>query len=117
MDEVEKERRFFRSLFKLLFVVGILVLLGKMLAAKKDEYYGLTESEARSKFESKLGPRIGEDKATEIADQVIPVLKDKGIIKADAGEAAVDAAAEAVADAADEAAEKVKEAVDKVTAD
>lgn len=112
--EVEKERHPFRFMFKLLVFAGVLYLAGKMLAEKKDEYYGISESEARSKIESKLGPRVGEQKATDIADQVIPVLKDRGVIKAD-----IDVAAEASTEAADlagEAATKAEEAAEKAEA-
>jgi hypothetical protein len=56
---------------------------GRLVAQKKDEYMGLTESEARSKFIQKAGPRIGDDTAEEIADQVIPKLKERGFVKAD----------------------------------
>ena len=83
MSENGKDRHPLRFLFKFALFVGFLALITKVVASKKDEYYGITESEARMKFESKLGPRIGEDKAAEIADQVIPKLKEKGVIVAD----------------------------------
>jgi len=74
-----------RFIVKLLIVLGLLAALGKFLNDKKDEYAGLTEAEARARMEAKLAARFGEDKATEIADQVIPVLADRGLFKADAG--------------------------------
>lgn len=101
MSENGKDRHPFRFLFKFALVVGFLALITKVVASKKEEYYGITESEARMKFESKLGPRIGEDKATEIADQVIPKLKEKGIIVADPVEDDADTTEEAD-DSADE---------------
>lgn len=118
----EKERHPFRFLFKFALFVGIVALIGRAIASKKDEFYGITESEARAKFESKLGSRIGEDKAAEVADQVIPKLKEKGIIKPDPAEEAVDKvqeagaeAAQAVEDAADDAADTIEEAVEDAT--
>jgi hypothetical protein len=112
MEEMQKERHPFRFLTKLLVFAGIVFGVGRVLMSKKEEYYGLTESEARAKFETKLGPRIGDDKAAEVADQVIPRLKDKGMIKADpiddAAEKVVEAAEEMVAEAADETEEVVK---------
>lgn len=107
----EKERHPFRFLFKFALFVGLLALITKVVAEKKDEYYGLTESEARAKFESKLGPRIGEDTATEIANQVIPKLRDAGVLVADPVEEAMDTVEEAV----EEAADAVEEAVEEVT--
>jgi hypothetical protein len=50
------------------------------LNGKKLEYAGLTETEARRKFEEKLAPKVGEEKAAEIADQVIPKLKKRGVV-------------------------------------
>ncbi len=85
-----KERHFFRALFKLAIFVGLISLAVKFIAGKKEEYVGLTESEARQKFEEKLGARIGEDKAAEVADQVIPKLKEKGVIVDDPITDAVD---------------------------
>ena len=83
MSDSGSSRHPFRFLFKFALFVGLITLVGKVLAANKDQFIGLTESEARAKFEAKLGGRIGTDTATEIADKVIPKLKEKGIIKAD----------------------------------
>ncbi|MGH8915095.1 MAG: hypothetical protein ACRDZM_11350 [Acidimicrobiia bacterium] len=121
MEDTATQRHPFRFLFKLLLFAGGLTAITRFVASKKKEYYGLTESEARAKFESKLAPRIGEEKATEVADQVIPRLKDSGVIKPDPMEQAVDEAKHAASDAADEmkdAAEKagdsVKDAIGKI---
>ena len=103
MEDTATERHPIRGLFKFLLFVGALVAIGRVVATKKKEYYGLTESEARAKFESQFGPRIGEDKASEVADQVIPRLKDSGVIKPDPVEEAVDTARDMASDAADKA--------------
>ncbi len=86
----EKKRRPFRVIFKLLVFLGLAAAVAKVLGAKKDELFGLTESEAREKFEQKLASRIGEDVASEIANQVIPKLKEKGVIKDDPAPSASD---------------------------
>jgi len=104
MAKSESERHPFRFLVKFLIFVGILFAASKLLAKKKDEYMGMTESEARSKFETKLGPRIGEDKAAEMADQVIPKLKEAGVIKDDPEDEVVD-----LADSAEEVLEEVSD--------
>ena len=90
--QVEKERHPFRFMLKFLLFVGILYVAGKMLAEKKNEYYGISESEARVKIETKLGPKMGDDKAAELADQIIPKLKEKGVIVADEPHDIVDSA-------------------------
>ncbi len=87
IQEIEgKERHPFRFLFKLAFYAGLIYLVSRFIAEKKDEYAGLTESEAREKFMEKMGPRIGEDNASEVADQVIPKLRERGLLKADSAE-------------------------------
>ena len=102
--QTETDRHPIRFMFKFLVFVGVLFLAGKMIAQKKSEYYGISESEARSKLE-KLSSRLGEEKASEIADQIIPKLLDKGVIKADE---AVDAT-ESVVDDTKDAVEEVVE--------
>jgi hypothetical protein len=77
------ERHPFRFLIRLAIFAGLVYAAGRLVAQKKDEYMGLTESEARSKFVQRAGPRIGDDTAEEIADQVIPKLKERGFVKAD----------------------------------
>lgn len=120
MTDMTKERHPFRFLFKLLLVVGALAAVSKVVASKSKDFQGLTESEARAKFESKLGPRIGSDKASEVADQVIPRLKEKGMIKSDVEQAVEDVkdvaseAADKVVDTAKDAGESVKDAAKKV---
>jgi hypothetical protein len=109
MTDNSTERHPFRFLFKFLLFIGVLTAASKVLAAKKKEYYGLTESEARRKFEAKLGPRIGERKAAEVADQVISRLKDKGVIKPDPAEQAVHDAKRVASDAADQVQDALEE--------
>lgn len=121
MEDTATQRHPFRFLFKFLLLIGALAAITKVVASKKKEYYGLTESEARAKFESKLGPRIGEEKAAEVADQIIPRLKDTGVIKPDPVEQAVEDAKDVASgatddmkDAAEKAGESVKNAVGKI---
>jgi hypothetical protein len=90
------------------------------MAERKKDFYGLTESEARAKFEAKLGPRIGEEKAAAVADQVIPRLKEKGVIRSDAEGAVQDAkeaasdATEKIVDVTERAGASMKDAVEKI---
>lgn len=77
------ERHPLRFLFKLAVFGGLVYVASRVIAQKKGEYMGLTESEARTKFVEKAGPRIGDETAGEIADQVIPKLKEKGFVKPD----------------------------------
>ena len=131
IEVVETDRHPFRFMLRFLMFVGILYAAGRLLAQQKQKWYGISESEARAKLEGKLSPRMGEDQAAQVADQVISKLKEKGVIKADepadivdAAEAVADDAAEAAgdtaddnADAAEDEADAVADAVEEVTKD
>lgn len=77
------KRHPFRFMFKLLLVGGLVYALGRFVAEKKNEFSGLTESEARDKLVGKIGPKVGEETASEIADNVIPKLKERGLVAPD----------------------------------
>ena len=96
---VDKEHHPLRFMFKFLLFVGILYVVGRVVAEKKAEFYGITESEARVKIETKLGPKMGEVKAAELADQIIPKLMEKGVIVADEPHDIVDSAEASVGEA------------------
>lgn len=113
--EVVDESHPIRFLIKLVIFLGLLYAAGKFLNDKKNEYSELTESEARSKFIETVGPKVGDDTAEEIADQVIPKLKDRGLVKPDPMDAAADEAKEAADDLKEAADEKVVDVSDKVT--
>ena len=111
--EVESKRHPLRFMIKFLVLVGILVAAGKFMAKQKQDWSGITEAQAREKIESRLASRVGEEKATDIANQIVTVLTEKGVIKAEE-------TADEVVDVTEEAAEGVSddaEAVEEVTAD
>ena len=122
--ESEDQRHPIRFMIKFLVFAGLLYAAGRFLAQKKNEFADLTESEAKEKLVDKISPRLGDETAEEIAEQVIPKLKDRGLVKPDP----MDAASEQVEEAAkklgedleekiDESADAVSEAVDKVVKD
>lgn len=84
-DEIEiaEGRHFFRTLVKLAVFAGLLYAAGRFVAQQKEELSGLTESQARTKFVDKVGPKLGDETAQDIADQVIPKLKERGLVKPD----------------------------------
>ncbi len=111
--EVESKRHPLRFMIKFLVLVGILVAAGKFMAKQKQDWSGITEAQAREKIESRLASRVGEEKATDIANQIVTVLTEKGVIKAEE-------TADEVVDVTEEGAEAVSddaEAVEEVTAD
>jgi hypothetical protein len=108
-EDVEKERHPFRFLLKVGFIAAFLYFAAKLIMMKKDEYYGLTESEARTKITERLEKRVGPEKANEVADQVIPLLKDRGVVKADPVSEAASELADAMSDMAGAAEEELEE--------
>lgn len=80
---MSQERHPIRTLIKLMIFVGVIAAVSRFLSEKKKEYSGLTEAEARARMEAKLAAAVGEDKAAEIADQVIPALR--GMFKSEVG--------------------------------
>lgn len=80
--EVESQRHPFRFLFKFLVFVGVLYFAGKLVAQQKEKWQGLTESEARSRIEA-MASKVDEDKAKDIADQIVAVLLERGVLKED----------------------------------
>ncbi len=121
MEEVmENERNILRFMIRFAIFAGILFVIGRMLDAKRRELSNMTETEARAMFVDKASPKMGEEQAREIADQVIPVLIEKGLLKPDpADEAAekVEDAVDGVADAAEDVKDEVADAVDSVVND
>ncbi len=118
LQELEEvDRHPFRFMLKLAMFVGLLYAVGRFLAQKKDEYAGLTESEARDKFMDKMAPRVGDDQAAEIADQVIPKLKDRGFIQPDPKDDTTEQPKAEADGKSDDDPDKVKDAVDSVVKD
>jgi len=119
MSNEGQERHPFRFLVKFLLFAGLLTAIARVMASKKAEFAGLSDSEARAKFEEKLGPWIGEEKAAEVAEQVVPKLKDAGLLEPNGAkgmEKVKDAAgktATAVKDTAKKARSSAKNAADK----
>ncbi len=108
--QVETSRHPFRFMVKFLIFVGILYAAGRLLNQQKQKFSGITEAEVRAKIETKLGPKMGEDKAAELAEQIVSKLRDKGVIKAEETHDIVDASEGAVEDV-------VEDALDAVTKD
>jgi hypothetical protein len=120
MSNEERERHPFRFLVKFLLFAGLLAAIARVMASKKAEFAGLSDSEARAKFEQKLGPWIGDEKAAEVADQVVPKLKEAGLLEPKAAENGMDKVkdvagktATAVKDTAKKASNSTKKATEK----
>lgn len=84
MEEIEtKERHPVRGLFRLIAVAAIVYFGWRLFESKREEFMGLTESEAKAKLREKLVPRLGEETADQILEQVVPKLRERGILQPD----------------------------------
>lgn len=72
-----------RKLIRLIFVAALVYLGWQLFESKREEFMGLTESEAKTKLREKLIPRVGPDTAEQIVDQVVPKLRERGIVLPD----------------------------------
>lgn len=82
-NEKKRDRHPFRFLMKLAILGALVYGAGRLVSMKKGEFADLTESEARDKLVEKISPRVGDETAEEIADKVIPKLRERGMVKAD----------------------------------
>lgn len=72
-----------RRLILLVVAVLIVVAVKNAKSRRESEWHGLTESQARSKLDTKLPSRIPDDKRSMISDKVMAKMRDKGIVIAD----------------------------------
>lgn len=112
----KKKRRPIRFLMKVGVFGGLVYAAGRFLVDKKDEYANLNETQAKAKIIEKVSPRLGAETAAEIAAQVVPKLKERGLVRPDPMAEAADDLKDAAAKIED-AADKVSEAVDSVVKD
>ncbi|MFV1963315.1 MAG: hypothetical protein ACC658_15975 [Acidimicrobiia bacterium] len=113
--EVESQRHPFRFMLKFMVFMGILYVAGRFMAKQKQDWAGITEAQAREKIESKLASRVGEEKANDIANQIVTVLTEKGVIKAEATDDEVVDVTEETDESASDEEDAVAEAVEEVT--
>ena len=67
-----------KKLFKLGLFAAIVAAVYKTVAAKKEEWSGLSESQVRDKLSDKLGDRMPADKLEKVQDKVVGAMRDMG---------------------------------------
>jgi len=70
-----------KKLVKLGLIVGAIVVIAKIVAAKKAKWEGLTESEIRDKLETGLPKRMPGEKRAAVADKVVSKMREKGALR------------------------------------
>lgn len=72
-----------KKLFKLAVIAGLVAGAVKMMGAQKQQWEGLTETEARAKLDAKLPAKLTGEKRTEVTEKVVGAMKDKGVLVPD----------------------------------
>lgn len=72
-----------KGLVRLAGIAALAYFGWKLFESTREEFMGLTETEAKVKLKDKLAPRVGEETAEQIAEQVIPKLREKGMLQPD----------------------------------
>lgn len=67
-----------KSLIKFALVVGAIAFAAKLLAAKKEEWTGLTEEQVREKLDARLPSRIPDEKRARVQERVVSKLRESG---------------------------------------
>ena len=72
-------------LILLTLLIIVIAACGKKTKSRREsEWHGLTESEARSKLDTKLPSKIPTEKRSAISDKVVAKMRDRGVISEDA---------------------------------
>ncbi len=69
-----------KKLVKLGLIVGVIVVLAKIVMAKKAKWEGLTESEIRDKLETRLPKRMPGEKRAAGVDKLVSKMREKGAL-------------------------------------
>ena len=69
-----------KKLVKLGLIVGVIVVLAKIVTAKKAKWEGLTESDLRDKLETRLPKRMPGEKRAAVVDRLVSKMREKGAL-------------------------------------
>jgi monoamine oxidase len=72
-----------KKLFKLGIVAAVVAFAYKTMAAKKEEWSGLSETEVRDKLSDKLGEKMPEEKLEKVQEKVVGTMRDMGKLRED----------------------------------
>jgi hypothetical protein len=72
-----------RLILVVLLIAAVAACAKKSKSHRESEWHGLTESEARSKLETKLPDKIPAEKRSAISDKVVAKMRERGVISED----------------------------------
>ncbi len=70
-----------KKLIMLIVVAAVIGAIAKLVQEKKAEWYGLTESEVRSKLDAKMKDRMPADKKAHVQDAIINKMRSRGVLR------------------------------------
>jgi hypothetical protein len=69
-----------KKLIGLALFAGAVAVAAKVLAAKKSEWQGLSETEVRQKVETRIPSRVSDEKRVALADRVVAKMRERGVL-------------------------------------
>lgn len=69
-----------KRLIKFALLIGGIALAAKVVAAKKAEWEGLSESQVRERLDARLPDRMPEDKRAAVKDRVVSKMRSRGAL-------------------------------------
>ena len=64
-------------------VIGLIAIAVKKRSSDRADWQGLTESQAREKLHDRFPDRMPAEKRDMVADKIVGVMRDKGVVVAD----------------------------------
>lgn len=86
---IKRKEQAVKRLIILGLFVAAFVAIAKAIQQQCAAWAGLTESEVRTKFETKVGGRMPAEKTTAVADMVVAAMRDRGFLEEEGDEAEV----------------------------
>ena len=76
--------------------VGLIAAVAKKQSARREEWHGMTEEQARERLNERLPNKMPDDKKAAVTDKIVTKMRDKGVIidLTDDAETVVDEATE-----------------------
>ena len=60
--------------------VGLIAAVAKKQSARREEWHGMTEEQARERLNERLPNKMPDDKKAAVTDKIVTKMRDKGVI-------------------------------------
>ena len=69
-----------KKLLRMALLIGGIAAVAKIVAARKGQWEGLTESQVRERLDTRLPGRMPTEKKAEVADKVVAKMQERGLL-------------------------------------